>query len=142
MPITPYLDGRTFDPGTERVTGDAFEMALAALRISNPSDHVAAIVARRILALAKNGESNADHLCDQALASLGSRVLRSQRRRHLPSATAKAVEGFEGLLGRRSRRMVWDGLASATKRLDRQVAGQTADWINVLEFLCELRIPG
>jgi hypothetical protein len=42
MPITPYLDGRTFDPGTERVTGDAFEMALAALRISNPSDHVAA----------------------------------------------------------------------------------------------------
>jgi hypothetical protein len=34
MPITPYLDGRTFDPGTEMVTGDAFEMALAALRIS------------------------------------------------------------------------------------------------------------
>jgi hypothetical protein len=64
MSITPYLDGRTFDPGTERVTGDAFEMALAALRISNPSDHVAAIVARRILGLAKNGESNADHLCD------------------------------------------------------------------------------
>jgi hypothetical protein len=90
MPITPYLDGRTFDPGTERVMGDAFEMALAALRISNPSDHVAAIVARRILALAKNGESNADHLCDQALASLG-RVLRSQRRRHLPSATAKRL---------------------------------------------------
>ena len=60
MPITPYLDGRRFDPGTERVTGD-----------SNPSDHVAAIVARRILALAKNGQSNADHLCDQALASLG-----------------------------------------------------------------------
>jgi hypothetical protein len=73
MAITPYLDGRTFDPGTERVTGVAFEMALAALRISNPSDHVAAIVARRILALTKNGESNADHLCDQALASLGVR---------------------------------------------------------------------
>ena len=73
MPITPYLEGRTFDPRTKRVTGVAFEMALAALRISNPSDHVAAIVARRILALTKNGESDADHLCDQALASLGVR---------------------------------------------------------------------
>ena len=71
MPITPYLDGRTFDPGTKRVTGDAFEMALAALRISNPSDHVAAIVARRILALTKNGESNADHLCDKRWRASG-----------------------------------------------------------------------
>jgi hypothetical protein len=47
-------------------------MALAALRVSNPSDHVAAIVARRILALTKDG-SNGEHLCDQALASLGVR---------------------------------------------------------------------
>jgi hypothetical protein len=72
MPITPYLDGRPLDPGTKRVTDVAFEMALAALRVPNPSDHVAAIVARRILALTKDG-SNAEHLCDQALASLGVR---------------------------------------------------------------------
>ena len=51
MPITPYLDGRTFDPGTERITGDAFEMALAALRISNPSDHVAWVTFTTIPAL-------------------------------------------------------------------------------------------
>jgi hypothetical protein len=141
MPITPYLDGRTFDPGTERVTGDAFEMALAALRISNPSDHVAAIVARRILALAKNGESNADHLCDQGLASLG-RVLRSQRRRHLPSATAKRLTAARAFwVGGPDEWFGIEALASATKRLMASCRS-TTDWNNVLEFLCELRIPG
>jgi hypothetical protein len=71
MLITLYLDEGTFDSEITRVMGGAFERALAALRISDPSDHIAAIVARRILALSKNGERNADHLCDQALASLG-----------------------------------------------------------------------
>ena len=76
MPITPYLNGTTLDPDTKRVMGVAFEMALAALRLSDRSDALVATVARTIIALARNGESNADLLCEQALMSFGIRQLR------------------------------------------------------------------
>jgi hypothetical protein len=67
MPITPYLDGVHFDPETKRVMGVAFEAALSALRLADRSDPIVAIVARKIIALAKAGESNSDRLCEQAL---------------------------------------------------------------------------
>jgi hypothetical protein len=38
MPITPYLDGALFEPETRRVMGVAFEMACAALRLSDHAD--------------------------------------------------------------------------------------------------------
>ena len=76
MPITPYLDGMSVDPETKRVMGVAFEMALAALRLSDRSDPFFAIVARKIIALAAGGESNADRLCEQALAGLGIQELK------------------------------------------------------------------
>jgi hypothetical protein len=76
MPITPYLDARTVDPEITRVMGVAFEMALAALRLSDRSDPLVASVARKIIALAGNSESNADRLCEQTLASLGIQQLR------------------------------------------------------------------
>jgi len=75
MPITPYLDGISFDPETKRVMGVAFEMARAALRLSDSSDPVVAIVARKIIALAKDGERNPDLLCEKALTSLQLRKL-------------------------------------------------------------------
>ena len=67
MPITPYLDGVHFDPETKRVMGVAFEAALSARRLTDRSDHIVAIVAKEIIALAKAGESNPDRLCEQAL---------------------------------------------------------------------------
>jgi hypothetical protein len=67
MPITPYLDGVHFDPETKRAMGVAFEAALAALRLADRSDPIVAIVAQKIIALAKAGESNPDQLCEQAL---------------------------------------------------------------------------
>jgi len=70
VPITPYLDGKTFDPETKRVMGVAFEMALAALRLSDRSDPVVAIVAGKIFALAEDGERNPDALCEWALMGL------------------------------------------------------------------------
>ena len=76
MPITPYLDGMSVDPETKRVMGVAFEMALAALRLSDRSDPFVAIVARKIIALVADGEGNADRLCEQALAGLGIAQLR------------------------------------------------------------------
>jgi hypothetical protein len=75
MPITPYLDGISFDHETKRVMGVAFEMARTALRRSDSGDPVVAIVARKIIALAKDGEINPDLLCDKALMGLQLRKL-------------------------------------------------------------------
>ena len=60
MPITPYLDGDHFDPETKRVMGVAFEATMAALRLADREAPFATIVARKIIALAKAGESNPD----------------------------------------------------------------------------------
>ena len=38
MPITPYLNGMSFNPETKRVMGVAFEMVCAALRLSDRGD--------------------------------------------------------------------------------------------------------
>jgi hypothetical protein len=75
MPITPFLNGEHFDPETQRIMGVAFEMALAALRLSDRSDVVVGTVARKIIELAKAGERNADPLCERALAELGGRQI-------------------------------------------------------------------
>jgi hypothetical protein len=68
MPITPFLDGAIFAPETKRVMGVAFEMARAALRLSDRSDAVTEILARRIIDLAKEGVLDPDRLCEQALS--------------------------------------------------------------------------
>jgi hypothetical protein len=70
MPITPYLDGENFDPETRRVMGVAFEIARAALRLEDRSDPICALVAHKIIELAKGGELNPDLLSERALASL------------------------------------------------------------------------
>ena len=67
MPITPYLDGFQFDPETKRIMGVAFEAALSALRLADRSDPIVGIVVKKILDLAKSGESNPDRLCERAL---------------------------------------------------------------------------
>jgi hypothetical protein len=74
VPITPFLPpDHQFDPETKRTMGVAFEMTLAALRLSDRSDPVVGIVARRIIELVKSGQPDADLLCEQALVSLGVR---------------------------------------------------------------------
>jgi hypothetical protein len=70
MPITSYLDGQQFAPETKRVMGVAFEMARAALHLEDRADPVIAIVAYKIIALAKGGELNPDRLCERALAGI------------------------------------------------------------------------
>jgi hypothetical protein len=69
MPIRRYLDGFRFDDEAIRVMGIAFEMACVALRVDTTSE-VAEKAARRIIALAKEGERNPDRLCDDALKAL------------------------------------------------------------------------
>ena len=71
MPITPFLEGENFDPETRRIMGVAFEAARSSLRLSDVSDRVAEIVAKKIIELAKAGERNPDVICERALAELG-----------------------------------------------------------------------
>jgi hypothetical protein len=72
MPITPYLDGDHFEPETKRVMGVAFEATMASLRLADREDPFAAIIARKIIALAKAGESNPDRLCERVLSDVRS----------------------------------------------------------------------
>jgi hypothetical protein len=67
MPITPYLNGMSFNAETRRVMGVAFEMVCTALRLSDRGDLANEIIARRIIELAKAGEQNPDLLCESVL---------------------------------------------------------------------------
>ena len=70
MPITIFLDGYKPDPETKRVIGVAFEMTRAALRLADRDDLAVAIIAKKIIELAKAGERNPDLLCERALKDL------------------------------------------------------------------------
>jgi hypothetical protein len=70
MPLTIYLDCYKPDPETKRVMGVAFELARVALRLADRDDPAIAILAKRIIALAKEGERNPDLLCERALRDL------------------------------------------------------------------------
>jgi hypothetical protein len=70
MPITIYLKGQEFDPETKRVMGLAFEITRAALRLTDRDDPVLAMVAKKIIELAKAGEHNPDLLCERVLNDL------------------------------------------------------------------------
>jgi hypothetical protein len=70
MPLTIYLDGYKPDPETKRVMGVALELARVALRLADRDDPAIAILAKRIIALAKEGERNPDLLCERALRDL------------------------------------------------------------------------
>jgi hypothetical protein len=70
MPISQYLDGHRFDPETKCAVGVAFELTRAALRLDDRTDPIVAIIANRIIELAKAGERNADLLCERTLADL------------------------------------------------------------------------
>jgi hypothetical protein len=72
MPVTPFLDGRRFDPETRRVMGVAFEAVCAELRIEDYSGPAASSVASKIIELVAPGETDPDRLCERALDDLRS----------------------------------------------------------------------
>jgi hypothetical protein len=69
MPIAEFLDGRNFDPETQRIMGLAFELA----RQSSRGDFSDQTIAERIIALATPGERDPERLCDLALQALRGR---------------------------------------------------------------------
>jgi len=60
MPITPFLNGESFDLETTRVMGVALEMTCLALRTGDCADDVKQAIANKIIALAKTGERDPD----------------------------------------------------------------------------------
>jgi len=72
MPIREFLNGENFDPETTRAMGAAFEIACVALQLRDRSDPAAtALVAEKVIALAKAGERCVTALSDRALSELG-----------------------------------------------------------------------
>ena len=70
LTIIPYLDGFKFDRETKRIIGVAFEMTCAALRLTDRDDLLVAMVAKRIIELAREGKRNPELLCERALNDL------------------------------------------------------------------------
>jgi hypothetical protein len=70
MTITPYLDGQHFNSETKRILGLAFEMTRGALKLEDRNGPIVAIIAKKIIELAKCGERDANSLCERTLADL------------------------------------------------------------------------
>jgi hypothetical protein len=71
MPVTPFLNGESFDLESTRVLGVAFEMVCIALRTGDCDDYVKQAIATKLIALAKAGERNPDILCEEVLKDIG-----------------------------------------------------------------------
>jgi hypothetical protein len=71
MPITPYLRSRVFEPETTRAMGVAFEKACRRLGLALTRDAMTERVAQVIVALAEDGESDAERLYEGAVRHFG-----------------------------------------------------------------------
>jgi hypothetical protein len=72
MPIQQFLNGEDFDRETTHAMGVAFEIACVALQLRGRSDPATtAMIAQKIIAVARTGERCATALCDRALSELG-----------------------------------------------------------------------
>ena len=70
MPITPYLNGKRFEPETKRVLSVAFELVSVALRTEGSGDDVKQAIANKVIEFAKAGERNPDILCERVLKDI------------------------------------------------------------------------
>jgi len=57
-PITPFLQGRAFDPETAQAVANALVMTCEALGLSNRDDAMTQLVAEKIIELARRGLKN------------------------------------------------------------------------------------
>ena len=70
MAIYRLIRESVFEPETiERMTA-AYEHALKVLQLSDRTDPITELVARKIIEIAEVGERDPDRLCEQALAAL------------------------------------------------------------------------
>jgi hypothetical protein len=67
----PVPQDTFFGPEATRVMGAAFDKVCRSLHDSGPPSIVKEIIAKRIIDLAREGESDSEQLCDMTLKSLG-----------------------------------------------------------------------
>jgi hypothetical protein len=70
MPLTPYLNGRAFNPETLKCMGSAFDAACKELGLTDRTDSLTELVAESVIALARVEECDALDLKDRVLRSL------------------------------------------------------------------------
>src|SRR5213082_796457 len=70
MPIRRLVANEAFDPEAVEIIVTAFEDALGQLGLTNRDDPIVALVARRILTFAQQGERDPARLRDFALKSI------------------------------------------------------------------------
>jgi hypothetical protein len=68
MPIRKYLAGASFDPDTIAIMINAFEGARTILNLHDPDDPLIEIVAKKVIALASQGVTDADEIQRRVVA--------------------------------------------------------------------------
>ena len=71
MAIDRLLENSTFSPEDVVKLSTAYESALTKLGLTNRSDPITLLIAKRIIEIAETGISEAAELCDMALEQLG-----------------------------------------------------------------------
>ena len=69
MPITPFLNGRQFDPEALRILGLAFDQVCIALQVETSDDDVRQAIANKVIEFAK-AEGRPDLLCERVLEDI------------------------------------------------------------------------
>ena len=69
--IIPFLEGASFSPEMTQAMGEAYDRACKSLRDKGQPDVVQAVIAQRIIAIAKTGERDPDQICGRVLKSFG-----------------------------------------------------------------------
>jgi hypothetical protein len=69
MPITPFLNGRQFDPEALRILGLAFEQVCIALQVETSDDDVRQAIANKVIEFAK-AEGRPDLLFERVLEDI------------------------------------------------------------------------
>jgi hypothetical protein len=71
MAIYRLLQEATFSPDDINRLTAAYEAALRLLRLTDRTDPVTEIVAKKIIEVTRNGERDPSHICARALKELG-----------------------------------------------------------------------
>ena len=138
MPIRQFLNGEKFDSEAIRVVGVAFEMARAAIRC--PGTHgVEALIAKRIIELAKVGERDPNRLCDEAIKNVekAPEINITQwlgvDRTHIRASAARISKSADSLMKVQQRIQASAALIErATSRQGGQVGRKLPRWIATL----------
>ena len=77
--VVDFFPTTAFDPETVKLLCDAYDRVQKSLHDAGQPDIVNEVIAKRIIALAKQGERNPDKLCEGVLEAFGTKEQRLSR---------------------------------------------------------------